>query len=117
MVNREAEKLGRRIGRLERSSSVVNLNQGGRDVSPSFVFRSTKDILVNFNSLAVAKQYPSSQAIVFDTTTQGAMFDNTDKVFDSKYDSFEFVQEDYNGLFMEQDVFLMSKGGEVLLYD
>ena len=45
------------------------------------------------------------------------MFDNENKRFDSKYESFKFVQEDYNGLFMEQDVFLMSKDGEVLLYD
>lgn len=116
MADRQAEKLGRRIGRLERSSSVVNLNQGGRDISPSFVFRSTEQVETVFSPV-ISKNFPDSSAIVFDTTTKGAMFDNENKRFDSKYESFEFVQEDYNGLFMEQDVFLMSKDGEVLLYD
>lgn len=64
-MSRKSERLGRRIGKLERSVDELSLNQGGRDVAPNFLFRSTERVDVSV-SVVAKKKFPSEAAIMFD---------------------------------------------------
>lgn len=102
MVNRQAQKLGRRIGELERNSSVVNLNQGGRDINPSFVLRNTENIIANSLIQNVTKLLICTDSFVLDHPTKGELDSPTLKL-DKAYCDFEDVVEETSYDFLAVD--------------